>query len=61
MPKRIMRKPAVLKAAGVSDPTLWRWERLGLFPKRIKLGTHCVGWIESEIIEWQQKKSDERN
>ena len=36
----------------MSDPTLWRWERAGKFPKRVQLGGNSVGWIESEIDAW---------
>lgn len=40
------------RVGGLKDPTLWRWERDGLFPKRIKIGKRAVAWVESEIEEW---------
>ena len=36
----------------VSKVTLWRWEQLGRFPKRVKLAGTRVAWQRSEIIDW---------
>jgi len=47
-----LREPAVLKFIGVSKITLRRWEEADLFPKRYKIGPHCVGWKESEVLQW---------
>ncbi len=57
---RIIRKKELLKIVGLSDPTIWRMEGAGTFPKRIKLGGNSVGWNESEIIGWQEQKKAER-
>jgi predicted DNA-binding transcriptional regulator AlpA len=34
---QIIRKPEVRRRVGVSDVTLWTWEKKGIFPKRIYL------------------------
>lgn len=57
---KIIRKKELLKALGVSDATLWRWEQAGTFPKRIQLGGNSVGWPESELSAWQDRKKAER-
>ena len=57
---RIIRKKELLRSMGLSDVTIWRMERAGTFPKRIKLGGNSGGWYESEIIEWQEQKKAER-
>ncbi len=57
---RILRKPEVGFKTGLSDPTIWRMERDGKFPKRLKMGGKSVGWLESEIIAWIQEKIRER-
>jgi prophage regulatory protein len=57
---RILRKPEIQHRVGLSDPTIWRLERAGKFPKRIKLGGNSVGWFESEINDWLQTKAAER-
>jgi len=41
-----------------------RLEDAGLFPKRLRLGNgprSRVGWLEPEVIEWQQKRIHERD
>jgi prophage regulatory protein len=57
---RILRKPETMHRVGLSDPTIWRLERAGKFPKRIKLGGNSVGWFESEIVDWLEAKKAER-
>jgi len=58
--ERIIRKPEVLMRVGLSDPSIYRREKLGLFPKRLELGRGTVGWLESEIEAWIQEKADAR-
>lgn len=54
---RFVRTPEVLQRTGMSNPTLWRWERDGLFPKRVSLGKNSCGWIESELDAWFESKA----
>ena len=50
---RIIRTPAVLAMIGnCSRSSVWRWEKAGEFPKRIKIGTRAMGWKLSDIKEW---------
>lgn len=58
---RILRKPEVIRIVGLSDVTIWRLERAGDFPKRLKLGGNSVGWLESEIANWIQERAERRN
>jgi prophage regulatory protein len=48
----IIRRKELCKITGLSMTTLWRWEREGSFPARIRLTSHSVGWRRSEIEEW---------
>lgn len=57
---RILRRPEVLEMVGASAPTIWRWEKAGTFPRRIRLGGNSVGYLESEILQWLQERIDER-
>ncbi|MDO8956990.1 MAG: AlpA family phage regulatory protein [Deltaproteobacteria bacterium] len=58
--ERILRKPELFNRIPVSDPTIWRWEKLGLFPRRIQLGGNSVGWIASEVDSWLAEKAAAR-
>ena len=49
---RYLRHNEVLARVGVAAVTLWRWEKMGHFPKRRKLGPRLVGWDEGEIDNW---------
>jgi prophage regulatory protein len=37
-----------------------RLERAGRFPKRVRLGSCRVGWVESEVQDWLAAKLAER-
>lgn len=49
---RFLREPEVLRLAGISQMTLYRWEKIDLFPKRYKIGPNSVAWKESEVLHW---------
>ena len=44
-----------------SDVQVWRLERDGKFPKRVKLGASRVGWLHSEIMDWIASRKAERD
>ena len=48
----ILRVRDVARVTGLSRTTLWRLERRGEFPRRLRLAANSVGWIESEIRAW---------
>lgn len=52
MNNKILRFQEVTELTGLSRSTIWRKERLGLFPKRKQLGLNSVGWLESDIQQW---------
>ncbi len=60
MSMRIIRKPELLNMVGLSDATIWRMERAGRFPRRVRLGGNSVGWIDSEVQAWFTAKASER-
>ena len=59
--QRIIRKPELLTMIGLSDPTIWRMERDGKFPKRLRLGGNSCGWLESEVDGWLTERMEARN
>ncbi|HCP98046.1 helix-turn-helix transcriptional regulator [Pseudoalteromonas sp. TB51] len=52
MNNKILRFQEVTELTGLSRSTIWRKERLGLFPKRKQLGLNSVGWLASDIQQW---------
>ncbi len=59
--QRVIRKPELLNMVGLSDPTIWRMEREGSFPKRLRLGGNSCGWLESEVTNWLSERMEARN
>ena len=58
---KILRKPEVVARVGYSGMHIWRLEKAGSFPRRIKLGPNSCGWIEEEIDNWIRAKVVERD
>jgi len=48
----VIRKKELCRITGLSMTTLWRQEREGYFPARIRLTSHSVGWRRSEVEAW---------
>lgn len=49
---RLLRQEEVERRTGLSRTTIWRRERAGRFPRRVKLGDNSVAWREEEIEDW---------
>lgn len=54
--------PQVLKIAevsemvGLSRTTIWRREREGDFPQRLRLGGRRIGWNADEVVAWLEAR-----
>lgn len=55
---RAMRFPEVRARVGLSRTSIWRMERAGVFPKRRRLSSNAVCWVESEIEEWLRSRDE---
>lgn len=52
-PDRLLKFTEVYRMTGLSRPTIWRYEKASVFPKRRRIGAgNRVAWLESEVIEW---------
>lgn len=55
---KILRMRDLMRKTGLARSTIYDWlnpesKRYdATFPKQRRLGTHSVGWLESEIDEW---------
>jgi prophage regulatory protein len=50
--KEVFREKEVIKIVSKSRTGIWRDERAGRFPKRVKIGIRAVGWLRSDLEEW---------
>jgi prophage regulatory protein len=55
-----LRRHAVEDRTGLSRSSIYDRIAAGEFPKPVPLGGRSVGWLESEIIEWQKARIAER-
>ena len=46
---RVLRRPAVLSALGISNSTLHAWIKKGHFPAPLELGPRVRGWRKSTV------------
>ncbi len=51
-PHELLLINEVTARARLSDTTLWRLEKAGRFPKRLKIGFKRVAWRAAEIDAW---------
>lgn len=51
-PHELLLMPEVTERVRLSDTTLWRLEKVGRFPKRVKIGFKRVAWRTVEIEAW---------
>jgi prophage regulatory protein len=55
MVERFLRRDAVEQATGLRRSTIYELMAKGEFPRPIKItGGRAVGWLESEIIAYQE-------
>lgn len=53
--RALASKPGKPGRLPVSRVTIWRWVKLGVFPKPVKLGEATTVWKISEIDEWESR------
>jgi len=58
---KVLSKQQVREKVLYSPAHIARLEAAGQFPKRIRLGTARVGWIEAEVDEWLHQRISERD
>jgi len=61
MDNKILRLPAVKSMTGLSRSLIYDMVAKGNFPIPISLGARAVGWLESEISAWIEKKVQQRD
>lgn len=52
----VVRKKGTCHALGVCAETLRQWVKKGDFPPPIKLGARAVGWLQSDIDAFLERR-----
>lgn len=58
---KLLSKRQVKEIVLYSFAHIDRLEAAGQFPKRVRLGQNRVGWVETEVYDWLQRKIDARS
>ena len=54
--KKFIVLPQVQEIVTYSASHIWRLERSGQFPRRVRLGGNRVAWLQSEVNSWVDGK-----
>ena len=54
--EKFIMLPQVQEIVPYSASHLWRLERAGQFPRRVRLGGNRVAWLQSEVSAWVEGK-----
>ncbi|HFW3713488.1 TPA: helix-turn-helix transcriptional regulator [Salmonella enterica subsp. enterica serovar 6,7:y:-] len=54
---RVVREKECRELTGLCRATRFLWEKEGKFPARRNLGGRSIGWLLSEIQEWQNSQT----
>lgn len=56
MSNEIIRPRDLPRETGLSRTTIWRLEKNGTFPKRIRLSAGAVGYRRAEVEAWRESR-----
>lgn len=59
-PVNILRIRAVKACTGLGATTIYELMAKGEFPLPVRLSPRCVGWLENEVVTWQNNRIAER-
>jgi len=51
-PERLLRLREVIRRTGLGRSSIYSYEKLGQFPKRVKIGARSVAWPEHKVDMW---------
>jgi prophage regulatory protein len=58
---RLLSKRQVRELVLYCPQHIARLEKVGAFPKRVRLGQGRVGWVEQEVLDWLKARIDARD
>lgn len=57
----VLRLPQVEMLIGMSRSSIYRLERLGRFPERVKISDRAVGWRRDQLERWLASRPTARS
>jgi prophage regulatory protein len=57
----ILRRVDVERATGLKTSSLYEKIKAGEFPRPVKINSRSVGWLASEVADWQQARVAQRD
>lgn len=54
--EKFLMLPQVQEIVPYSASHIWRLERSGKFPQRVRLGGNRVAWLQSEVNSWVESR-----
>ena len=52
MDVQLITRPELLKLVPYTIRHIYRMEKVGKFPARVKVGANRVAWVQSEVLRW---------
>lgn len=60
-PTLIVYADLASKGISLSKVQIWRLEKAGKFPRRVRVSANRIAWVESEIDAYLARKIEERD
>ena len=58
--ERLIDRDELLQMVPYTIQHIYRREKAGTFPRRVKLGANRVAWVLSEVVAWMEARMAER-
>lgn len=53
---KFLKMSEVIARVGLNKATIYRMMKAGEFPRSIQISEIRVAWVESEVIDWMERK-----
>lgn len=53
---RLLRLRDVIAMTGISRMSIYRYEQSGNFPRRRRVGSNTVAWLDEDIAAWMSSR-----
>ncbi len=60
MDVQLITRPELLKLVPYTIRHIYRLEKAGKFPSRVKVGANRVAWVQAEVLRWLELRVADR-